>query len=856
MGWVRIPAKSYKFKPEKFRMSRCQIEFECSYKDVIALKPEGEWSQIAPLRILSFDIECAAQKGFPTYDKDPIIQIAALSKIHTDPSHFSKIIFTYKTCSNIADADVRSYEKEEDLLMAWQDYIQTVDPDFITGYNIINFDWVYIIERAVKKFKLKNFGYLGRILKTQTTIKEGQYLSKAMGMRDTKEINIDGRVQLDMMMHMHREHKLSSYSLNNVSFQFLKEQKEDVHYDIIWDLQNGNPDSRRRIAVYCLKDAYLPMKLMEKLMCLYNYTEMARVTGVPINFLFIRGQQIKVASQLYRKAAEVDLLIPTERAKAPEDKYEGAFVLPPQVAFYRDPIATLDFASLYPSIMMAHNLCYSTLIPNEMLNKLQPEDYTKTPRGDYFIKANVRKGLLPIILEELLSARKKAKNELAVATDPFVKAVLDGRQLALKISANSVYGFTGAQIGQLPCLQISASVTAFGQEMIKKTRDMVLEKYCKKNGFEYDAEVIYGDTDSVMVKFGVTKIEDAMKLGKEAADFISGSFIKPIKLEFEKVYYPYMLFNRKRYAGVLWTKPDKYDKIDTKGIESVRRDNCALIRIMMNEILKKVLVDRDEKGAVEYTKQIISDLLQNKVDLSLLVITKAITKKSEKDVEADPSKKSKDLKNVYKSHQAHVELAQKMKERDVGTAPGVGDRVAYVMVAGTKGSKNYQNSEDPLYVLENDLPIDFNYYIEKQIKPPLQKIFDFIIPNVNALYEGEHTKVQYIPKLNNKSAGLGKFAIVKTTCLGCKVPINDKQGALCKHCQGKALDIYCLKVVEVNILQKSFWELWTQCQRCQGSLIQEVICTNRDCPIFYKRKKIQNEIANGQKLLDKFDNTW
>ena len=856
MGWVKIPANCYKFKKDKFRMSRCQIELECSYTDVIALKPENEWGQIAPLRVLSFDIECAAFKGFPTYDKDPVIQIAALSKIHNEPSHFSKIIFTLKTCSNIADTDVRCFEKEEDLLLAWQEYVQVVDPDFITGYNIINFDWAYIIERAVKKFKLKNFGYLGRILKVQTVIKEGQYLSKAMGMRDTKEINIDGRVQLDMMMHMHREHKLSSYSLNNVSFQFLKEQKEDVHYDIIWDLQNGTPDSRRRIAVYCLKDAYLPMKLMEKLMCLYNYTEMARVTGVPVNYLFMRGQQIKVASQLYRKAAEVDLLIPTERVKATEDKYEGAFVLPPKVAFYREPIATLDFASLYPSIMMAHNLCYSTLIPNEMLQKLNPEDYTRTPRGDYFIKANVRKGLLPIILEELLTARKKAKNELAVATDPFVKAVLDGRQLALKISANSVYGFTGAQVGQLPCLQISASVTAFGQEMIKKTRDMVLEKYCIKNGFAFDAEVIYGDTDSVMVKFGVKEIEEAMRLGKEAADFISKSFIKPIKLEFEKVYFPYMLFNRKRYAGVLWTKPDKYDKIDTKGIESVRRDNCALIRIMMNEILRKVLVERDEKGAVEYTKMVISDLLQNKIDLSLLVITKAITKKTEKEVEADPDKTSKDKKNVYKGHQAHVELANKMKERDAGTAPGIGDRVAYVMVAGTKGSKNYENSEDPLYVLENDLPIDFSYYIEKQIKPPLAKIFDFIIPNVNALYEGEHTKIQYIPKMNNKSTGLAKFAIVKTTCLGCKVPINDSEGAICKHCQGKSLDIYCMKVVEANLLQKSFWELWTQCQRCQGSLIQEVICTNRDCPIFYKRKKIQNEIANGQKILDKFENNW
>lgn len=853
MNWVSIAFPHFTLRSPKNHISFCQLELDCSYHHLLPLPLDPPYSLIAPLRMLSFDIECAAQKGFPTYEKDPVIQIAAICKVHNEPIHFSKIIFTLKSCGSIADTDVRCFENEDDMLMAWQEYILMVDPDFLIGYNIINFDWVYLLDRGKKKFKMAKYGYFGRLKGVPTKIKDGQYLSKAMGMRDTKEINIEGRIQLDMMMHMHREQKLSSYTLNNVSFHFLKEQKEDVQYDIIWDLQNGSPDSRRRIAIYCLKDAYLPLKLMEKLMCLYNYTEMARVTGVPINYLFVRGQQIKVASQLYRKAAEVDMLIPTERTKALEDKFEGAFVLDPKVGYYKVPIATLDFASLYPSIMMAHNLCYSTLLPNEMVIKMNPNDYVKTPHGDYFAKIHKKKGLLPIILEELLGARKKAKLEFAQATDPFIKAVLDGRQLALKISANSVYGFTGAQVGQLPCLAISASVTAFGREMIEKTRNLVLERYTKANGYEYDSEVIYGDTDSVMVKFGVATIEEAMSLGRQAAEYISTHFQKPIKLEFEKVYFPYMLFNRKRYAGVYWTKPEKYDKIDTKGIESVRRDNCALIRIMMNEILKKILVERDEKGAVEYTKQMVSDLLQNKIDLSLLVITKAITKKSEGEKEGNEDGKGA---NFYKARQAHVELANKMKERDAGTAPGIGDRVAYVMVAGTKGSKNYENSEDPLYVLKNDLPIDFSYYIEKQIRPPLQKIFELIIPNVNALYEGEHTKVQYVPKISNQTTGLAKFAFVKQTCLGCKVEISDKNSVLCKFCEGKAIDIYCTKVAEANVFQKGFWELWTQCQRCQGSLVQDVICTNRDCPIFYKRKKIQNEISNSQKILDKFDNSW
>ena len=118
------------------------------------------------------------------------------------------------------------------------------------------------------------------------------------------------------------------------------------------------------------------------------------------------------------------------------------------------------------------------------------------------MRPSVREGVLPQILTELLSARKRAKADLKKEKDPFKKAVLDGRQLALKVSANSVYGFTGATVGKMPCLEISASVTAFGRDMIMHTKNLVTKKYCKANGYEHDAEVVYGDTDSVMIKFG------------------------------------------------------------------------------------------------------------------------------------------------------------------------------------------------------------------------------------------------------------------------------------------------------------------------------------------------------------------
>ena len=409
MSWVQINSENFNIRPQSTQTSTCQIEVDVSYKDLIQLSTEGEWSKLVPLRTLSFDIECSSKQGFPQAERCPIIQIANVCKIQTDTEPIVRNIFTLNTCSNIVGAEVRAHKTEVELLKDWQEFIAAVDPDIITGYNIISFDLSYILDRA-QALKIGGFGKFGRIINTNAKVKSAVYQSKIMGLRETKDINIEGRIQLDMLMIMHVEHKLSSYSLNSVSYHFLKEQKEDVHPSIIHDLQNGNPDTRRRLAVYCLKDADLPLRLMEKLMSLYNYSEMARVTGVPIRFLFIKGQQIKVASQLYRKAMTQDMLIPTESRTKNEGKFEGADVLDPATAFYQKPIVTLDFASLYPSIMMAHNLCYTTLVRKHVAERMLTEDmYVKTPHGDYFVKPHVKKGTSASNSRRTTSCKEESK---------------------------------------------------------------------------------------------------------------------------------------------------------------------------------------------------------------------------------------------------------------------------------------------------------------------------------------------------------------------------------------------------------------------------------------------------------------
>lgn len=602
MSWVEAKGGRYKLIPERDRQSNCQIEAECSYLDLIAHEPVGEWSKMAPLRIMSFDIECAGRKGiFPEANYDPVIQIANVVTKYGEKKPFIRNVFCLDTTSSIVATHVLEFGKEEDMLMSWRNFLEEVDPDIITGYNISNFDFPYLLDRA-RHLKVKGFEYWSRIPAVKSVSKDTNFSSKQMGNRDTKATNTNGRLQLDLLQLIQRDHNLRSYTLNSVSSTFLGEQKEDVHYTMITELFNGTPESRRRLAVYCLKDAYLPLRLMEKLSCLENYTEMARVTGVPFNFLLSRGQQVKFISQLFRKALDQRLVIPDIKSDGGDDQYEGATVIEPTRGYYDVPIATLDFASLYPSIIQAHNLCYTTLVSKKAVEAFglkKDEDYIVTPNGDLFVTAKQRKGLLAQILEELLSARKQAKREMAAATDPFKKAVLNGRQLALKVSANSVYGLTGASNGKLPCLEIASSTTSFGRQMIEKTKNEVEAKYNIANGYSHDAQVIYGDTDSVMVKFGTTELAEAMKLGEEAANYVSSKFVKPIKLEFEKVYFPYLLINKKRYAGLYWTQPEKYDKMDTKGIETVRRDNCLLVQTVIEKVLRMILIDRDVPGAQE-----------------------------------------------------------------------------------------------------------------------------------------------------------------------------------------------------------------------------------------------------------------
>lgn len=255
-------------------------------------------------------------------------------------------------------------------------------------------------------------------------------------------------------------------------------------------------------------------------------------------------------------------------------------------------------------------------------------------------------------------------------------------------------------------------------------------------------------------------------------------------------------------------------------------------------------------------KSTISDLLQNKIDMSKLVITKALSKDFGDDDDDEFSKGAAKKDNQYKGKQAHVELALRMRKRDAGSAPTLGDRVAYVIIKGAAGAKNFERSEDPIWVLENNLPIDTKYYLENQLAKPLGRIFDPILGEKKSgqLLTGEHTRNISIaaPTLG----GLMKFAKKTQTCMGCKKPLvgkHEANGAVCENCRPRIGELYQKTLHKVSDLEVRFGRLWTQCQRCQGSMHNEVICSSKDCPIFYMRMKAKKDVEDGGKELVRFD---
>jgi len=716
------------------------------------LKPVAR-DDIAPFVVASVDIECNSSTGkFPDADilGDACFQIAiSLCKFGSDEPYDKTCLCYKQTDSDLEGCRILSFDTEREMIEEFQKYIQKNDVDIITGWNIFGFDFEYIYKRAKVTRCDPDFYNLGKLRETESELVIKKLSSSALGDNVLKLLPMSGRFIFDMFHEIKKGYKLDSYKLDNVSKLYLGDRKIDMApKEMFARYREGDPIKLREVAEYCIKDTILPHKLMKKLCTLLNLVEMAKATWVPVPFLVERGQQIKVFSQLTKKARELGFMVPTIRYGAlPEEPYEGATVLDAQKGAYYTPITALDFESLYPSIMVAHNLCYSSYVMDEkQYGNIPGVNYETFTVGDRTYKfAQDVPSLLPTILMELKQFRKQAKRDMANATG-FMKEVYNGKQLAYKISMNSVYGFTGAGKGILPCVPIASTTTSKGRSMIEETK-----MYVEKN-FP-GANVRYGDTDSVMVEFdvggrtGIEAIEYSWKVGEQAAKECSALFKKPNNLELEKVYCPYFLYSKKRYAAKLWT-PGKdgkmhMDYIDVKGLQIVRRDNTPHMREVCKELLDVILTSSDPGPPKELAKERAIELLSGDVPNSKLVLSQGLSD-SYKVGGQTVSVTSSESVNI---NQSHVQVVSKMRQRKPGSEPQSGDRVPYLITkTGDPKAKAFEKAEDPKYVEEHNIPVDYHYYFMNKFLNPICDLLDPLYENVKEEIFGDIIQQHKPPK--------------------------------------------------------------------------------------------------------------
>ena len=725
-------------------LAKTDIDLWCN--DWSTLKPV-ERDDIAPFIVASFDIECNSSTGKfpdPNVPDDACFQIAiSLCKFGSDEP-YEKVCLCYKKTEG---PDVISFDTEKEMLLAFKKYMNEKDIDILTGWNIFGFDLEYIYKRATMVGCGIDFYQLGKLKDTECHLVMKKLSSSALGDNFLKLLPMSGRFVFDMFHEVKKGYKLDSYSLNNVSKLYLGDQKIDMApKEMFARFVEGDPKKLYEVAEYCIKDTLLPHKLMKKMCILLNLVEMAKATWVPVSFLVERGQQIKVFSQLSKKARELGYMVPTIKyGSLPEEQYEGATVLEAQKGAYYTPITALDFEALYPSIMMAHNLCYSTYVMDERrYGKIPGITYETFNIGNKTYKfAQDVPSLLPAILMELKQFRKKAKRDMAAATG-YMKEVYNGKQLAYKVSMNSVYGFTGAGKGILPCVPIASTTTCRGRGMIEETKTYVEANFP-------GAKVRYGDTDSVMVEFdvgdrkGVEAIEYSWEIGERAAEECSALFKKPNNLELEKVYWPYFLYSKKRYAAKLWTKGKDdqmhMDYIDVKGLQLVRRDNTPHMREVCKELLDVVLTSGDPGPPKELARERANELLSGEIPHDKLILSQSLS---------DSYKvggKSVSINSPESIHinQAHVQVVNKMRQRKPGSEPQSGDRVPYILTkTDNSKAKAFEKSEDPNYVEEHNIPVDYHYYFVNKFLNPVCDLLDPLFENTKQEIFGDIIE-QYKP---------------------------------------------------------------------------------------------------------------
>ena len=840
-GWITFNGEKV---IESEKITLCQEEYIVKYKNVVKLDKDI----LANPKIMSFDIEVNSSNptAMPNSEKvnDKVFQISCIFSTEGSTKIESHLLTLGQTSAEFLDEGdkdivIHLFKTEADLIVGFTNLIKVYNPNLIVGYNILGFDIPYLIARAKFNLVFDVFDRMSFHKYNHSTEKTIKWSSSAYKNQEFLFLDTEGRLFVDLLPLVKRDYKLDNYKLKTVSSYFIGDNKKDLPpagifkcYRIGTAKQpNGSYSNKSKRAIgicgsYCVKDSILVVKLMSYLQIWTGLCEMAKTFNCQIFSVYTQGQQIKVYSQVYKYALEHNFVVEKDGYETKEhERYVGAHVFPPVPGIY-NRVMPFDFASLYPTTIIAYNIDYSTLVTdpnipdsqcyimkwedhigcehdpkiirrlqlsqdienekkiikslrterdkkinsikkqsiideiNKRLEDLKPyieerssiqKSISKHPmcaeRNYRFLKSPP--GVLPTILHNLLNARKqirttmkqlKKKPDETGDIDALYK-VLDKRQLAYKISANSMYGAMGVNKGYLPFMPGAMCTTFMGRTNIEIVAKTIPEKY--------GGQLVYGDTDSNYIHFPHLKTaQESWDYAEMVAEEVSQLFRKPIKLEFEEaIYWRFFIASKKRYIYTSCKRDGIVkDEIGKKGVLLARRDCSVFVRNLYEQIIKMIFNDCDKQLILFYIIEEFNKCCSNSLDYKNFVVTKSVGSVAEPQTYTDekgnekiligdykvpklskePKERSEQLKKKEvdtedefydKCLPAQVQLALKMRKR--GQIVQTGSRIEYIISnINDHLGKQYDKIEDFDYFKNHSsvLTIDFFYYIKSCIK--------------------------------------------------------------------------------------------------------------------------------------------
>jgi len=534
--------------PDEEKVSTLVEEYNIDWTTMTPIKDEICKDWMTNPGILSFDIETYsdAHNAMPNryVNGHLVYMISCIFKKYKIPNTLKRYGIIIGDCNQIPaerldQCTLIHVTNEVTLVDAFGQVVKETDPDIMIGYNILGYDYPYVDHRLKRQIKQWPSSF-SRIIGETPKMTSNNWVSKAYGHNALNTLNMSGRISIDLLPVVRRDYKFESYTLNYVSKKFINKQKMDISakemFSIFEQLQEAvfacekeqtqdNLDKLEKakektteVMEYCIRDSELCIELMEKLDVWVGMIELSNIVGVTIVEIFTKGQQVRCVSQLYDLAAKRNYVL--NKREAPTYGFKGGSVQKPIPGLY-DCIICLDFKSLYPSIIQAFNICYTTLvspqhvqiIPDDQCHVIEFDQELGKKRDEHAVMSSSsddeeeekeeeeevtvrrfkikfykhKEGLLPLLVKNLVAERNQVRKLQKTETNPLVWMVLEKRQLALKVSANSFFGFLGVQEGgKMPCIEAAMSITAKGRELIAAVGTYLYDKY--------QAKIVYGDS--------------------------------------------------------------------------------------------------------------------------------------------------------------------------------------------------------------------------------------------------------------------------------------------------------------------------------------------------------------------------